>query len=192
MNKKLAKRANVATMWPGATMWQLDQIKPYPNNPRRHPQAQIDLLAKLIEKYGPDQPIVVDDDGVILKGHGRRLAALAAGRKDFPVFVHKGLSEADKHGIRIADNQVALLGEWDVELLRAEVFELKKDDFDLSMLGFEDKKLVNFFASIEQSVIPQLQGLKFAVIVECDSESDQTERLNQLVQMGLKCRALIS
>jgi hypothetical protein len=140
-------------------MWPLDQIKPYPNNPRRHPQTQIDLLAKLIKTYGPDQPIVVDDDGIILKGHGRRLAALAAGMKEFPVYVHKGLSEGDKHGIRIADNRIALLSGWDDALLKDEIANLQTLDFDMSLLGFSDSDFVNFFAAQGQDEPEKLRTL---------------------------------
>ena len=58
-----------------AKWWALSEIKEYPRNPRTHPPAQIELLASLLNKYGPDQDIVVDEKGEILKGHGRKLAA---------------------------------------------------------------------------------------------------------------------
>ena len=96
--------------WPGAKMWTLADIKEYPNNPKKHPPEQISFLADVLKKWGPDQPIVVDEDGIIIKGHGRKIAAAAAGLKAFPVVQRDGLSEEDKRAIRIADNQAALLG----------------------------------------------------------------------------------
>jgi hypothetical protein len=97
----------------------LASVKPYPRNTRTHPPAQIELLASLLRKFGPDQPIVVDEGGVILKGHGREEAARTAGMASFPVVERRGLSEEDKAALRIADNQVALLSGWDASRDRA-------------------------------------------------------------------------
>ncbi len=89
--------------WPAnkVELWPISRIKPYPNNPRTHSQAQVAFLAELLKKHGVDQPIVVDEVGVILKGHGRRLAAVAAGFEEFPVVQHRGLSKADKIAVRV-------------------------------------------------------------------------------------------
>ena len=64
--------------------WPISKIVPYPGNPRSHSSEQITLLAKLMLRHGIDQPIVVDEAGVIIKGHGRRLAAIEAGFDAFP------------------------------------------------------------------------------------------------------------
>jgi ParB-like chromosome segregation protein Spo0J len=125
----------------------LVKIVPYAQNPRTHSDEQIDLLANLMARYGVDQPIVVDEKGVILKGHGRRLAALKAGLTSFPVVVQHGLSDDDKRALRIADNQVALLAGWDQELIKLEIGELKLHGFDLPLLGFGDAELASFDAT---------------------------------------------
>jgi ParB-like chromosome segregation protein Spo0J len=122
----------------------LSKIYPWPDNPRTHPPAQVALLAELIKRYGPDQDIVVDEDGVILKGHGRLLAATLAGLREFPVTRRTGLSEADKTAMRIQDNQVALLSGWDRDLLRGQIGALRADGFDVKLLGFGDTQLVQF------------------------------------------------
>lgn len=145
MTKKEAAAA-ARKSWPGAEVWPIERIKPYPNNPRTHPPAQVDLLSKLLTKHGPDQPIVVDEDGVILKGHGRRLAAINAGMKTFPVFVRAGMSDEDKIALRIGDNQVALLSGWDTGLIKLELETLKEADYEIDLLGFGDMQLVNFLA----------------------------------------------
>lgn len=124
--------------------WPLDRIVPYEHNPRTHPPAQIDLLARLLQRWGADQPIVVDEDGVILKGHGRLLAARKAGMKTFPVAQRVGLAEDDKTAMRIADNQVALLSGWDTDLIGFEIKRLERSKFDVALLGFGDKELVQF------------------------------------------------
>lgn len=124
--------------------WPLDEIKEYARNPRTHPPAQIELLGSLLEKYGPDQDIVVDERGEILKGHGRKLAARLKGWPSYPVVQRFGLSEAEKIAMRIEDNQLALLSGWDNELVRGEIAVLQKSGYELSLLGFGDAQLVSF------------------------------------------------
>lgn len=121
--------------------WPLAQIHAYPQNARTHPQEQIDLLAKLLAKHGFDQPIVVDEEGIILKGHGRRLAALKAGFIEVPVIVRRGLPENEKRAMRLQDNQVSLLAGWDDRIARSELGLLKTAGFEMPLLGFGDRQL---------------------------------------------------
>lgn len=125
-------------------MWPIEKIRPYAKNARTHPAEQITLLAELMKKHGPDQRIVVDEKGVIIKGHGRRLAALAAGMDEYPVVVRSGLTEAEKSAMRIADNQVSLLAGWDKDILRGEITRLKTNGEDITLLGFGEIQLVQF------------------------------------------------
>jgi hypothetical protein len=122
----------------------LHRFIPYPNNARVHPPAELALLAQLIKKRGPDQPIVVDEDWVILKGHARREASLIAGLEDFPYVQRLGLSEDEKIAIRLEDNAVPLMASWSIELARGEIALLKSMDYDVSLLGFGDTQLVQF------------------------------------------------
>lgn len=132
--------------WPEQTprMVKLAAIKPYPNNPRTHPPAQIKLLAEILRKYGPDQNIVVDEAGVILKGHGRLAAAEMAGFEVYPVIRRAGMAEADKQAMRIADNQMALLSGWDATMLRQEIADLRGGDYPIELLGFSEHQLEQF------------------------------------------------
>lgn len=127
--------------------WPLRSIYPYPNNPRTHPPAQVALLAELLKRRGFDQPIVVDEGGVIIKGHGRHLAAMIAGLDEVPVVVRRGLSEVEKAAMRIEDNQVALLSGWDRELIRGEMSMLKAAGYEMPLLGFGDTQIVSFMAT---------------------------------------------
>ena len=140
---------NVEDSWPEMREENrlLSQIYPYPSNPRTHPPAQVALLAELIKKHGPDQRIVVDEDGVILKGHGRHQAAILAGLKEFPIVVRLSMSEDDKRAMRISDNQVAILSGWDKELIRAEMGALKLAGYDMPLLGFGETQLVQFMST---------------------------------------------
>jgi hypothetical protein len=132
-----------------AAPWKLDRIIPYPGNPRTHPPEQIEILAQLLLKYGADQPIVVDESGVVLKGHGRLEAAGVAGLKTFPVVVRTGMSGADKTAMRLSDNQVALLSGWDQGLLRDAMVALTEQGYDMPLLGFSEVQLQSYNLSVE-------------------------------------------
>lgn len=110
---------------------------PYQKNIKKHPPEQVEKIAKSISTYGFDQPIVVDKQNIIIKGHGRREAALKLGLETVPVVVAEHLTEAEAMAARIADNKVAE-SKWDSDLLKIELEALKGLDFDLSLTGFDD------------------------------------------------------
>lgn len=147
--------------------WPLDKIKEYPHNPKNHPPAQIDLLMVLLEKYGSDQDIVVDEKGEILKGHGRKMAARKLKWKTYPVTQRFGLSEEDKIAMRIADNQVPLLGGWDNELVKFEITRLQRSGYDVKLLGFGEAQLVQFTTSIQPPAGFQAFGEDIPTQHEC-------------------------
>lgn len=144
----VASKAKIdKSLWPKipkAEWWSWDRIKPYPHNARTHPPGQVTFLAQLLRKFGPDQPIVVDENGVILKGHGRRLAGIEGELDGFWVKQRTGMPESEKRAMRISDNQVSLMSGWDHDLLRMEMHVLKTDGFDLALLGFGKAELVSF------------------------------------------------
>src|SRR5271166_4486931 len=116
-------------------------IRPYANNPRIN-DAAVDAVAKSIQEFGFRQPIVVDEEGVIVVGHTRYKAAQKLGLEMVPVHVATGLTPAQLKAYRIADNQTATLSTWNPELLPMELFELQKMDFDLSLTGFSQDDLI--------------------------------------------------
>jgi DNA modification methylase len=122
-------------------MRNINDIKPYANNPRVNDQA-VDAVADSIRRFGFRQPIVVDEEGVIIVGHTRYKAALKLGLTEAPVHVAVGLSPAQAKAYRLADNQTATLSQWDEERLVLELIELQKLDFDLNMTGFSSEELV--------------------------------------------------
>ena len=119
----------------------LTTIKPYENNPR-HNDAAVDAVARSIEQFGFRQPIVIDEDGVIVVGHTRYKAAKKLGLVEVPVHVATGLTPAQIRGYRIADNKTADHSEWDQDKLTTELMELQKLDFDLDLTGFTPEELV--------------------------------------------------
>jgi ParB-like chromosome segregation protein Spo0J len=140
------------TDWPADRVekWPLEKIKPYPNNPRTHPPEQIALLAASMMDDGVTMPILVDEQGIIIAGHGRHLAAQQNKFHDYPVVIARGWSETKKRASRVRDNQMGLLSRWDDILLRAEVGELKVEDYDLKLLGFGDGELYALSLDIER------------------------------------------
>lgn len=125
-----------------------NQCIDYPLNNKHHPPEQIARLAGQIQKWGWDVPIVVDENRVLLKGHGRKLAALQLGLTEVPVLVRDDLSEIDKKAMRIADNQVATLGEINLENINLELTELKDLGIDLDSLGFSKADLDKLTADL--------------------------------------------
>src|SRR5579872_4756415 len=119
----------------------LDSIRPYENNPRLN-DAAVDAVAASIKEFSFRQPIVVDEEGVIVVGHTRYKAALKLGLKEVPVHVAVGLSPAQARAYRIADNQTATLSGWDDDKLPLELAELQKLDFDLDLTGFSGDELL--------------------------------------------------
>lgn len=121
-------------------------LKPYPRNPKTHPASQIASLVAMIREFGFTQPLIVDEDDMILAGHGRRLAAIEMGLAEVPVVVLPGLSDNQKRAIVIADNKSNELGGWDQGLLILELGELKRLDYNLDLTGFNAGDLVTFVA----------------------------------------------
>ena len=119
----------------------IDSIRPYENNPRQN-DAAVDAVAASIREYGWRQPIVVDEDGVIIVGHTRYKAALKLGLTEVPVHVAVGLSPAQARAYRIADNQTATMSDWDEDKLPLELIELQKLNFDLNLTGFSGDELL--------------------------------------------------
>jgi len=118
----------------------LDQIKPYPGNPRQNDEA-VDAVAASLKEFGFRQPIVVDAEGVIIVGHTRYKAAQKLGLDRVPVHVATDLSPAQVKAYRIADNQTASIAEWDYELLPIELSALQEMNFELGLLGFDQEEL---------------------------------------------------
>lgn len=154
--RKAEPKAKQGADWPAnkVAMWPVSKIKPYALNPRTHPVEQITMLAEMMKRYGVDQPIVVDNEGVILKGHGRRLAALSAGFERYPVVIHRGLSDDEKRAMRIEDNQTILLAGWDEDLLRQEIMELNQADYPVELLGFSQADLAKYLQPPELPADP--------------------------------------
>ena len=112
-------------------------LKPWPNNPRRHSDNAVAKVEASIRKLGFTNPVLVDEASVTLAGHARVQAAKNLGLAAIPTRVISGLTEAEKRAYVIADNKLAQLSTWDSKLLKAELEILIQEDFDVSTIGFD-------------------------------------------------------
>ena len=110
----------------------------YGFNNRIHPQEQIDRIANSIRDFGFNQPIVVDENNVLLVGHGRLAAARKLGLQEVPVVILRDLTETQKRAYRILDNKLSDDAEWDTENLRLELDRLIEDGYEFEKWGLDD------------------------------------------------------
>src|SRR5712691_4917637 len=106
-------------------------LSPWPGNPRTHSDKQLVKLKASMQKFGFTAPVLVDEAGVILSGHGRVQAAKELGLATIPTRVISGLTEVEKRAYVIADNKLSQLSGWDENLLKGEMEILMQADFDI-------------------------------------------------------------
>ena len=121
-------------------------LAPYAANARLHSTEQVAQLAASIAEFGFNVPVLVDDAGVLIAGHGRVLAAKALGLQEVPAIRLGHLTEAQARAYRLADNQLALNSTWDESLLAAELRALRTEEFDLGLIGFDGAALDRLLA----------------------------------------------
>ena len=114
------------------------ELTPYANNSRTHSAAQVAQVAASITEFGFTNPVLIDDDGSIIAGHGRVQAAKNLALDEIPTITLPGLTTEQKKAYAIADNQLALNAGWDLDLLKIEINNLVDADFDLDLLGFDE------------------------------------------------------
>ena len=115
---------------------------------RAHSDEQIAHIAASIAEFGFVNPILIGDDGVVIAGHGRLLAAQRLGITEVPVVLDH-LTDAQRRALVIADNRIAENAGWDRDLLRAELAALSEQQFDLDLLGFAEAELTNLLETID-------------------------------------------
>ena len=121
--------------------WDIERLIPYARNSRTHSDAQIAQIAASMKEWGVTSAVLVDEDGGIIAGHGRVLAARKLGKTEMAVMIARGWTDAQKKAYVIADNQLALNAGWDKELLKLELDELDGMGFDLDLIGFSADEL---------------------------------------------------
>jgi hypothetical protein len=124
-----------------ATEIEIEKLVPYAKNSRVHSDNQVAQIAASIKEFGFNDPIEIDEDNMILAGHGRVLAARKLGMLKVPCVKIEGLSKAQKQAYILTNNKLALNSEWDDELLKLELHDLSDMKFDMEMMGFDGSEL---------------------------------------------------
>ena len=143
----------------------------------------VEAVANSIKEFGWQQPLVIDKDGIIIIGHTRLKAAKSLGMNEVPCVIADNLTDEQIKALRLADNKVGELAEWDNELLELELDEIL--DFDMSDFGFdfddddEEKEKEKPDVELEEN---------YELIIECTSERDMQEKYDMLLEMGIECR----
>ena len=129
--------------------WPLARLQPYARNAKTHGADQVARIAASKAEFGWTVPCLVAEDGELIAGHGRVLAATQLGLTEAPVILLGHLTEAQRRAYRIADNRLAE-SPWDEALLSAELNDLLAEDFDLSLVGFSDGELDKLLAFVPE------------------------------------------
>tara|TARA_R110002153_G_C13321802_1_gene497166 strand:+ start:869 stop:1465 length:597 start_codon:yes stop_codon:yes gene_type:complete len=151
----------------------IDEIHPYAKNSRFHSEKQIKQIANSIETFGFNNPIQVDENAIILSGHGRLYAAQLLGLETVPVVTIIGLTEAEKKAYVIADNKLSLNSSWDDNMLEQEIESLKEEGFDLDLLGWD--------------VLPDFApDVDFSILEDNSEEDDKIEKMSSDVKKAIQ------
>jgi DNA modification methylase len=132
----------------------IEALKGYDRNARSHPASQVQVLANIVRERGWTNPLLIDDDDVIVAGHGRIEVARKLKMTEVPCVRLSGLTPEQIREVRISDNQTALLSGWDDVLLKLELGELQGLGIDLSLTGFSSLELTGIFSTQEGSTDP--------------------------------------
>lgn len=149
-----------------------DDLIPYVNNSRTHSESQIKQIAASIREFGFTNPILIDEGGSVIAGHGRLVAAELLHLNEVPTITLEGLTEAQRKAYVIADNKLALNSGWDDELLKIEIETLKNLDFDLDILGW--------------SVLPDFAGDVDYSILDDDSHDEELDGYSDEVKKAIQ------
>jgi hypothetical protein len=161
-------------------------LKPYDSNPRKNKDA-VSLIKKSINEFGFRQPIVVDEDNIILVGHTRLLAAKELELKKVPVHKVTHLSDAQKRAYRIMDNKSAEQSEWDMDLLKQEINLLPLDKIEFSGFDLTEVDILNNGWNADFESIDNLETVDTPnmekIIIECNSITQKKEIAVKIIDL---------
>ena len=197
----MTKPATIENPWPADSVERVPtaSLTPFARNSKKHDDAQIAQLAASIREWGFTSPILRDETGMILAGHGRLAAAQRLGLETVPVITAAGWSEAKKRAYVIADNRLSEIGGgWDMDMLAVELGDLSTEGFDLDLTGFTDEDLAGMLGidEADEGGSGDTGGIdyveKYAVLVECDDEESQGRTFDDLQSRGYTCKVLVN
>ena len=148
----------------------VDELIPYARNSRTHSDAQVAQIAASIKEFGFTNPVLIDETGSIIAGHGRVLASRKLNLVSVPCIQLSHLTEAQKKAYIIADNKLALNAGWDDEMLAVELTDLKDIGFDLDLTGFNTDEIEALLAPVgtegltDEDAVPEVPEAPVTVL----------------------------
>lgn len=115
----------------------IDDLKPYERNAKKHPEDQVEKIGKSIQELGFISPCLIDQNYNVIAGHGRIMAAKRIGWETVPCVFIEGLTETERKAYILADNKLTEIGEWDMDLVQEELAALAEENFDIGLTGFD-------------------------------------------------------
>lgn len=160
----------------------IDDIKESNYNSRIHSEAQIEKIAASIGEFGFLNPIIIDEEDEIIAGHGRFLAAKHLNLDEVPTIRLTHLTDDKKRAFIIADNKIALSGEWDYDILKEEFDEIIKSELSIDLLGFNSKFIDSLFKEkpADSIVVNKLKTLK--INFDSDDYDTTVDSLNDIME----------
>jgi hypothetical protein len=163
----------VAVLAQAVEPWPIDKLRPYERNPKVHPPEQVAQIVASMREFGWTMPVLADETGGVIAGHGRLQAAREIGLAEVPVIVARGWSEAQKRAYVIADNRLNEGGVWDAELLRLELADVRGSGIDIAAIGYSVGELES---ALEGWAVPATR-----------IERTPAEINRNLVQLSIRC-----
>ena len=167
-----------------------ENLIPYANNSRTHSDDQINQVASSIKEFGFTNPVLIDEQGGIIAGHGRVMAAKKIGLAEVPTITLAGLTKAQVKAYVIADNQLALNSGWDFDTLNLEVESLTEMGFDVSLLGLSDLMPDELDEKENNSLSDVKDEDQFLLVIECKNETDQNIIYEELLTRNYNIRLM--
>jgi ParB-like chromosome segregation protein Spo0J len=159
----------------------IDEIKESNYNSRIHSEAQVEKIANSIAEFGFVNPIIIDDENEIIAGHGRFMAAKHLNLNEVPTIKLTHLTDDKKRAFIIADNKIALSGEWDYDMLKEEFDIILKSEMDIDLLGFNRKFIDSMFKEkdADVKVVHKLKTLK--INFDADDYDTTLDSMNDIM-----------
>ena len=172
----------------------IEEIKESNYNSRIHSDAQVEKIANSIEEFGFVNPIIIDEGNEIIAGHGRYTAARYLKLKEVPTIRLTHLTEDKKRAFIIADNKIALSGEWDYDMLKEEFDTILKSEMNIDLFagrsGYgenSDENLINVLTSARQTDTIGLAEMVTGLTVELSAiNPDATTKLRDALKAASK------
>lgn len=170
----------------------ISDIKPYGLNNKNHPPEQLRILMNMITEFGFTDPILIDENNVIICGHGRVLACQELQFTKIPAYKVTDWSEAQKKAFRIGHNKVADLGDYNIENIKFDLQELRDIDFDLELTALSsadiDRMLADLNDDNSDDVLPPAiaKPKTSRIMIDCleNDANELREKIENLVQQS--------